>query len=90
MATIELRQYATGQGVKTALIKEGPKWIQVLTMEGKLTVRKVPKAEARYMCELTHKRRPYPIKRAIGTFRRFGRTHGITKSAKVFLREAAQ
>lgn len=90
MATIELKQYATNDGLKTALIKEGPKWIQILTMDGKLIVRKVPKTEARYMCELTFKRRPYPIKRAIKTFRRFGRSHGISKTAKHFLREAGQ
>jgi hypothetical protein len=85
---IELKQYATQSGLKVALVKEGRKWIQVLTMDGKLTVRKVPKTEDRYMCELTHKRKPYPMSRALRTFRRFGRTHGINKRAKLFLREA--
>lgn len=90
MATIELKQYATGDCIKSALIKEGHKWIQVLLMDGKLTVRKVPKSEGRYMSELTHKNRPYPMKRALGTFRKFGRAHGISRNAKTFLREATK
>jgi hypothetical protein len=88
MATIELKQYATEEGIKTALIKAGPKWIQIMIMEGQLSVRRVPKAESRYMCELTHKRRPYPLKRALITFRRYGKAHGISKGAKRFLAEA--
>jgi len=91
MATIELKQYATESGVRTAFVREQRKWIQVLIMDGKnITVRKVPKSEARYMCELVYKRQPYPIKRALKTFRKFGRKHGMSRSAKIFLREVTK
>jgi hypothetical protein len=85
-----LRQYATSDCIKAALVKEDRKWMQVLIMDGKLVVRKVPMTEARYMSEMTHKKRPYPIKRAIATFRKFGRAHGMSNTAKRFLAEASQ
>lgn len=87
---IELKQYATERGVKPALIKKGRKYIYVLTMDNKLTVRKVALTEERYMCELVHKRKPYPMRRALVRFRSFGRSHGTSKSAKRFLTEASK
>lgn len=87
---IELKQYATSNGVKPALVKVNRKWIQVLTMDGSLAIRKVPRTEERYMCELTYKRKPYPLRRALTRFRHFGRTFGMTKGAKQFLTEATK
>ena len=91
MASIELKHYTTPSGVKTAIIRvSGPKWMQVLMMEGALTVRKIPKSETRFMEPLLFKGRPYPLRRAIHVFRHYGRASGINKSAKALLRDATK
>ena len=50
MASIELKSYNTGNGIKCCLVRfGGPKWLQVLIMDKQLTVIKVPKSDERYM-----------------------------------------
>lgn len=89
-STIEVRAYQTDHGTKTALIKvSGPKWMQVLTLDGPLTVRKVATTEQRHMTVMFFKGKPYPIRRAVRHYRHFAKTNGITKNAKTFLKEAA-
>ncbi len=89
MASIELKHYATEHGVKTALVRmSGPKWIHILIMEGPLHLRKVPATDTQFLSDVTFKGRPYPINRAVKTFRHYGRSHGTTTGAKMFLRQA--
>lgn len=79
---------------RVALVQESQKWLWVLALtpsgKGKLSVWKVPKTERKYMTFLTlgKNKREYPLKRAIKVVRRMGKTHGITKRAKQFLKEA--
>ena len=79
--------------VRVALVKESRKWLYVLAIDAMpdsgLRIWKVDKAERKYMKPLMRKGKPYPIKRALPTFRRFGKTHGMTKAVKRFLKEAS-
>ena len=98
---IELVRYHTFQkmgvhinsNVRVALVKEGRKWLQVIAIDtsgnGGLRVWRVPKSEHKYMKTLMRGSQVYPMKRALVTFRRFGKTHGITKGAMKILKEAA-
>jgi hypothetical protein len=89
MRCVQLRSYHTEQGVKTALVLAGHKWLQVLLMDGKLKVRRVPVEEARHMSDVTRRGQPYPMQRALKVYRLHGRLHGDTKSARKFLRRAS-
>lgn len=79
--------------VRVALVKEQRKWLYVLAIDAMpdsgLRIWKVDKSERKYMKPLMRGRKPYPIKRALPTFRRFGKTHGMTKAVKKFLKEAS-
>ncbi len=84
--TARVVNYRTEAGTKPALVREARTLLHVLTMDGQLSVRKVPKAEARYMRDLERNGKPYPVSRAARTFRSYGRRAGITKAARKFLR----
>jgi hypothetical protein len=99
---IKLVQYHTWHKVRggfesahrSALVKTGgTKWLQVLVFdanrEGGLKLWKVPLSDEQYMQPLLYRGKPYPMARALKTFRALGKTHGITKGAKRFIREAA-
>lgn len=79
---------------RVALVQESRKWLWVLPLtpagQGQMTIWKVPKTERKYMEFLTlgKNKREYPLSRAIKGFRRMGKTHGMTKKAKRFLKEA--
>ena len=94
ISMIELVNYRTDEGLRCAFVKHGTKWSKVLTIDaGKqsgLVIHKVPKTDQRYMTPLLHKGKPYPIKRALRHFRKFGKTHGITGGAKKLLQEVAK
>jgi hypothetical protein len=79
--------------VRTAFIKRGKKWMQVLcidaTASGGMKLWKVPLSDEQYMRPLLRKGKPYPFSRALTTYRRMGKTHGISKGAKKFLKEAS-
>ncbi len=91
---IELVDYRTDEGLRCAFVKHGTKWTQVLALDAGvrsgLRVHKVPKTDQRYMTPLMRKGKPYPVKRALTHFRRFGKTHGMTNGAKKLLKEAAK
>lgn len=80
-------------GFRTALVKKGNKWMQVVAMDatpdGGLKVWKVPVADEQFMKPLLRNGKPYPMARALKRFRSLGATHGITKAAKKILKEAA-
>jgi len=86
---VELRSYHTEQGVKVALVLPGRKWLQVLMLDGTLTVRRVRIGEAKHMTDIALRGRPYPMRRALKVFRGHGRLHGDTKGARQFLRRAS-
>ena len=98
---IELVQYHTlhkvrngfESAVRCAFIKRGTKWMHVLcidaTASGGLKLWKVPLTDEQYMRPLLLKGKPYPVKRAIKSFRSMGKTHGISKGAKKLLKEVA-
>jgi hypothetical protein len=98
---IELVHYHTWHKVRggfesskrVALVKHGGrKWLQVLcidaTTSGGLKLWKVPLTDTQYMRPLLRKGKPYPVSRALKSFRRMGKTHGISKGAKKLLKEA--
>ena len=78
--------------VRSAFIKRGRKWMQVLcidaTASGGMKLWKVPLSDEKYMRPLLRKGKPYPFKRAIRIMRGIGKTHGISKGAKKLLKEA--
>ena len=98
---IRLVHYHTWQKVRgghnssfrTALVKtRGKKWLQVVALDasqdGGLRVWKVPVSDERYMTPLLFRGKPYPMTRALKTFRSLAATHGCSKAAKKFLKEA--
>jgi hypothetical protein len=86
---VELRSYHTEQGVKTALVLRGRKWLQVLLLDGALTVRRVRIGESKHMTDIVRRGQPYPMQRALKVFRLHGRLHGYTKGARKFLSKAS-
>ena len=100
---IELVQYQTWHRVRggfesarrVALVKKGgSKWLHVLaidaTASGGLKLWKVPLTDVEYMQPLMLKGKPYPMARALKTFRSMGNTHGISKGAKKLIKEAGR
>ena len=75
----------TEEGFKTVIMGEsGRKWTQYVLIDYPVRVRKIKNADVeRYARELK-----YPLKKACNEFKRFGRTAGITKGAKVMLKRA--
>lgn len=67
------------------------KWLRVLVMRDKpLSVDKVPASEREHMRDVERKGKPYPLKRALKVFRLFALSHGSSKGARDFIREAAK
>jgi len=65
------------------------KWLRVVVMRDKaLGVERVPASEREHMRPLERKGKPYPMKRALKTFRTFAKSHGSSKAARDFIREA--
>jgi len=55
-----------------------------------LGIEKVPASEREHMRALERKGKPYPMARALKTFRKFAKAHGSSKAARDFIREASQ
>ncbi len=91
---IELVRYRTADAVRSALIKRGNKWMQVVaidaTSKGGLKVWKVPMSDEKFMTPLTRNGKPYPMTRALRTFRNLAKTHGCSKAAKKLIKEATR
>ena len=82
---MQLHRYRSQSGTRTALlVTQGPKWIQVITMDAPIAVRKIPASEARWMTpiEYTGRRR-----RPENAFLAAGRFLGITGRAKALLKK---
>lgn len=85
--------YRTDEGVKTAIVEEiraGKFRLLIMGAAQKdgLGVVTVDGSEARYMADLERNGKPYPLRRALTTFARYGRTHSATKAAKQFIKRA--
>ena len=81
--------------VRSALIKHGGrKWLYVVALDattlGGIKLWKVPLTDAKYMQPLLLRGKPYPMARALKTFRSLGKTHGITKGAMKIIKEATR
>ena len=79
---------------RVALVKTGRKWLHVLTIDatasGGLKLWKVPLSDVKYMQPLLLKGKPYPMSRALKSFRKMGNSHGISGGAKKLIREASK
>lgn len=85
MSAARVVRYRTDAGVFTGIAKEGRTKVHVLIMGHPISLRKFPITEARHMVDLD-----YSIKRAARGFRRAGRSLGITKTARRFLKEVTR
>jgi hypothetical protein len=60
------------------------------TASGGMKLWKVPLTDVRYMQPLLLKGKPYPMSRALKTFRKMGKSHGISNGAKKLIKEASK
>jgi hypothetical protein len=71
----------------------GRKWLQTVSIDasvnGGLRMIKAPLTDEKYMADLMLKGKPYPMSRALKTFRSMAKSHGCTKGAKKIIKEAA-
>ncbi len=88
MKDIKLGNYHTGQGQTTCLYWEGNKYIHVLIPEFPLSVHRKHRAETRHITPVLFKGRPYPMARALKTYRRMQRLSG-SASARAMLKQAS-
>lgn len=88
--SVELKIYCTNHGHKTVLVgPAGRKLIPILLMESSgLTVVKVPLIEQRYLSDPPPLKRAKSINTIVRQFRAFGNRVGMTKAAKLFLKQA--
>ena len=85
-STPKIVRYHDGSAYRVAIVHAGRKLLHALLLEdGPLRVRKLPQEEAHHMAPLVYRGGPYPLRRAVKTFRRHGKAHGCTKTASRFL-----
>lgn len=90
---VTIQSYTLVSGAKHVTLVLEPerktKWLRVLVMRDKaLSIERVTASESEHMQPLLYKGKPYPLKRALKIFRKFAKSHGASKSAKSFLKEA--
>ena len=88
-----LHSYKLVSGSQHICILQEPdrktKWLHILVMRDKpLGVERVTESEREHMRPIEYKGKPYPMKRALKHFRKFGKAHGSNKVARKFIREA--
>lgn len=67
------------------------KWLRVLVMRDRaLGVERVPASEHEHMRDAWLKSKPYPMSRALKVFRKFAKSHGSSKAARDFIKDAAR
>lgn len=75
--------YRTDSGRKAVIVGEaGRKYLPVCIIDYPVRVTKLPLSEQRYIEPIEG----YPLRKAVAKFRQAGKTLGISKSAKDFLR----
>lgn len=87
-----LHSYKLASGAQHICILQAPerktKWLKILVMRDKpLSVERVPVSEREHMRPIEFRGAPYPLKRALKLFRKFGKAHGSNKVARKFIRE---
>ena len=76
------------QGFVSAIfLTRADKYIRILPLQGKLSVKKLPLDHEKHLTPIEFKGKPYPIKRAIRIFRKHAGIFGMTVSAKQALTE---
>jgi hypothetical protein len=85
---IELVRYHTDNGIRSAFVKQGRKFIKVVEIDAPIRVRKVPVSDGRYMKPLLRNGEAYSVTRAVNKFLKAGRSLGITDGARRILKEA--
>ena len=67
------------------LVRRGRKWLHVIFLDSSgLKLTKVPAGDAKWLTPMD----TYPLKRAIGIYKRAAKKFGATHGVKVILREA--
>lgn len=85
-STPEIVRYHDGSAYRVAIVQAGRKLLHAIMLEdGPLRVRKLPAKEGRYMAPLTFRNGAYPLRRAVAGFRKHGKAHGCTRTARRFL-----
>lgn len=86
---VELKMYHTEHGFKTVLVGEVARTrMPVLIMEHNgLVLRQMPATEQRFMKEVPTVRRKKTMKGVARQYRAIGKKLGISKPAKLFLRQ---
>lgn len=90
-----LHTYRLASGADHIAILQTPdrktKWLNILVMRDKpLGVERITVSERDHMRPVERNGAPYPLKRALKIFRKFGKSHGISKAAREFIREASK
>lgn len=89
-----LHSYKLASGAQHICILQEPdrktKWLRILVMRDKpLAIERVTESEREHMLPFQWRGKPYPLKRALKIFRKFGKSHGSNKAARQFIREAS-
>ena len=85
---IKLVRFHTHNGVRSAFVKRGRKFIKVVEIDAPISVRKVRISEERFMTPLKRNDDFYPYRRAVNKFIKASKTLGITQGAKDILLDA--
>ena len=88
-----LHIYRLASGADHIAILQTPdrktKWLNVIIMRDKpLGIERITVSERDHMRPAWLKDKPYPMSRAVKIFRKFGKSHGSSKAARDFIREA--
>lgn len=85
-STPEIVRYHDGSAYRVAIVQAGRKLLHAIMLEdGPLRVRKLPAKEGRFMVPLAYHGAAYPLRRALVTFKRHGKAHGCTRTARRLL-----
>lgn len=90
-----LHTYRLASGADHIAILHTPdrqtKWLRVIVMRDRaLGIDRVPMSEREHMRPVERKGKPYPMERALKVFRKFAKSHGSSKAARDFIREASK
>lgn len=88
MSDVELVRFHSDDGIVSAFIVKGRKWIKVVCIDSPISVRKVNIVEEKFMKTLQRNGQDYPITRARNKFLKAGRKLGITQGARDILNAA--
>lgn len=81
---MKIVNYHSDHNCATALvIKQTKTYLFIIQVEPfGLRVRKIPVADEKNFTELEYHGKPYPLKRAVRLYKKYGKKYGITKPAR--------